>query len=236
VNKADQAIVFGPVPPVTYGDPDFIITAASDSSLEVAFTSGNPAVAAITGGLVHIINAGTAIITASQPGDQNYNPATEVTRVLIVNKADQVITFPALAPVVYGTAAFNAGASSSSGLPITYRCEDNSVAEVTDGTINIKGAGNTGIIAGQPGNNNFNPAEEKQIILTVTKAPLTITAEDKTKTYLSANPPLNFNYSGFAYGENISVLDDPPEISTDAALESPAGEYMIRVSGGADDC
>ena len=236
VNKADQAITFGPVAPVTYGDADFIITAASDSSLEVVFTSGNPAVAVITGDLVHILNAGTTVITASQPGDQNFNPATDVTQVLIVNKADQVITFAAIAPVVYGTAPINAGASSSSGLPITYRSEDISVVEVTNGYIHIKGTGNTGIYAGQPGNSNFNPAEEKQIGMTVTKAPLTITAEDKTKCYLSANPVLSFNYSGFAYDENISVLDDPPEISTDAALESPTGEYVIRVSGGADDC
>jgi len=236
VNKAVQTITFGALVPRTYGDPDFDASATASSSLNVTFTSDNTEVAVITGGLIHIVNAGTALITASQSGDQNFNPAPDVTQTLIINKADQVITFPAIAPVVYGVASFSAGASPTSGLTITYSSDNTSVAEVTNGNIYIKGAGNSNIIASQTGDNNFNPAEDIMINITVTKAQLTITADNKSKPFLSANPLLTYTCSGFVYGENASVLDVFPLVSTNAATDSPAGDYMITVTGGNDNC
>jgi len=236
VNKAVQTITFGAIVPRTYGDPDFDASATASSSLNVTFTSDNTEVAVITGGLIHIVNAGTALITASQSGDQNFNPAPDVTQTLIINKADQVITFPAIAPVVYGVASFSAGASSTSGLTITYSSDNTSVAEVTNGNIYIKGAGNSNIIASQTGDNNFNPAEDIMVNITVTKAQLTITADNKSKPFLSANPLLTYTCSGFVYGENASVLDVLPLVSTNAATDSPAGDYMITVTGGNDNC
>jgi hypothetical protein len=222
--------------PARYGDPDFIITAVASSSLGVTYSSGNSGVAVITESTLHISGAGTASITASQSGNQNFNPAPDVTRTLIVNKADQVISFPAIDPVVYGVAAFDAGASSSSGLPIIYGSDDASIAEVTDGKIHIRSAGVTNIIAGQPGNNNFNPALERLTTLRVEKAVLTVTAADKTKIYLSPDPLFTYNCSGFVYGEDASVIDISPVTNTDAVMESPAGDYVITVSGGADNC
>ena len=236
VNKADQTITFGAIVPRTYGDPDFIVPATSSSSLNITFTSDNSNVALITGSLIHIVNAGTAIITASQPGDQNYNPAPDVSQTLTIDKAGQVITFPAIAPIVYGVASFNAGASSTSGLTITYSSDNTSVAEVISGKIHIRSAGSSNIIASQAGNNNFSPAEDKMVIITVTKAHLTITADNKSKPYLSANPALTFTCSGFVYGETVAVLDTPPLAGTVAVADSPAGDYVITISGGNDNC
>jgi gliding motility-associated-like protein len=236
VNKADQTITFGALVPRTYGDPDFNVPATASSSLNITFTTGNTNVATITGGLIHIVNAGNAIITASQPGNQNYNPAPDVTQELTINKASQVITLPAIAPVVYGVASFNAGASSTSGLTVTYSSDNTSVAEIINGKINIRGAGSSNIIASQSGNNNFSPAENKMANITVTKAHLTITADNKSKPFLEANPALTFTCSGFVYGETVAVLDTPPLAGTDAASDSPAGDYVITVSGGNDNC
>jgi len=236
INKADQTITFGVLEPRTYGDPDFNVHASASSSLNITFTSENTNVAVITGGLIQIVNAGTALIKASQPGDQNYNPAPDVTQTLTINKATQVITFPAIAPVVYGVARFNAGASSTSGLTVNYSSDNTSVAEIINGRINIRSAGSSNITASQAGNINFSPAEDKMVNLTVTKAPLTITADNKSKPYLSANPPLTFTSSGFVYGETVTVLDTPPLASTAASADSPAGDYVITISGGDDNC
>jgi len=236
VNKADQTITFGELAPATYGEPDFIVPATSSSILNITFTSDNPDVASITGGLIHIVNAGTAMITASQPGDQNYNPAPDVTQILTITKASQVIIFPPIAPVVYGVASFNAGASSNSGLIITYSSDNPLVAEVVNGKINIRSAGSSNIIASQAGNINFSPAEDKMVNITVTKAHLTIAADNKSKPYLSATPALTFTCSGFVYGETIAVLDTPPLAVTTAAEDSPAGDYEITISGGIDNC
>jgi gliding motility-associated-like protein len=186
--------------------------------------------------LIGITGAGTAIITASQPGDQNYNPASGITQILTVIKADQVITFPPIAPVIYGVSEFNGGASSSSGLAITYSSENSLVAEVINDYIYIRGVGNTNIIASQSGDNNFNPAEDKMVSLIVIKAHLTITADNKSRSFLSANPPLTYTCSGFVYNENAVVLNVPPTLSTDAGQDSPVGDYVITVTGGNDDC
>ena len=236
VNKTDQTITFGELVPEIYGDPDFNVPATASSSLDVTFTSDNTNVAVITGGLIHIVNAGSAIITASQPGDQNYNPAPDVSRTLTVNKADQIITFPPIAPVVYGVASFNAGASSTSGLTVSYSSDNSSVAEVINGKIHVRSAGSTNIIASQEGDNNFIPAEDKIVSITVSKANLIVTANNRSKPYLSAIPELTFTCSGFVYGENAAVLDIPPSTATDAKADSPAGEYVITISGGNDNC
>ncbi len=57
--------------------------------------SDNTTVATVTGNIVHITGAGTAVITASQAGNTNYNAAPDVPQTLTVNKANQTITFGA---------------------------------------------------------------------------------------------------------------------------------------------
>jgi gliding motility-associated-like protein len=236
VNKADQTITFDALASRTFGDPDFNVPASASSYLNITFTSENTSVAIVTGGQIHIVNAGTAIIKASQPGNQNFNPAPDVTQTLTVNKAAQIITFPPIAPVVYGVASFNTGASSTSGLTISYSSDNVSVAEIINGKINIRSAGSSNITASQGGDNNFNPAENKIVNITVTRAHLTITADNNSKPYLSANPVLTFTSSGFVYGETVNVLDSPPLANTQALTDSPAGDYVITISGGVDNC
>ena len=70
--------------------------------------------------------------------------------------------------------------------------------------------------------NNFN----------ITKAALTITAEDKSKLYGAAMPALTFSYSGLVNGDLAPTT--LPAISTTAVLSSPAGTYPISVSTAAD--
>jgi gliding motility-associated-like protein len=236
VAKAEQYISFSPLGTHTFGDPDLNPAATASSGLSVVYNSNNPNVAVISGNAIRVVGVGSADITASQPGDHNYNPAPDVTQTLIINKADQVITFPAITPVVYGVASFSAGASSTSGLTVTYSSANTTVAEVIDGKIYIRSVGNSNIIASQAGNNNFNPAEDIMVNITVNKAQLTITSDNKSKPYLSANPALTYTCSGFVYGENTAVLDVLPSVSTNAVADSPAGDYVITVSGGNDNC
>jgi gliding motility-associated-like protein len=71
-------------------------------------------------------------------------------------------------------------------------------------------------------------------IMIVNKAILTAKADDKTKVYGSDNPPLTISYTGFIKGENTSVLDALPVVSTTALSTSNAGSYSIVLSGGSD--
>jgi len=66
---------------------------------------------------------------------------------------------------------------------------------------------------------------------TIAAAPLTITADNKSKITDTPNPTLTVNYTGFVNNEGSSVLTTQPVISTTAVLESPPGQYPITVTG-----
>jgi hypothetical protein len=61
---------------------------------------------------------------------------------------------------------------------------------------------------------------------------LAVKADDKTRAYGATNPPLTFTYSGFAQGEDPSVLGGGPALSTVADTNSTVGTYPIVVSQG----
>ena len=71
--------------------------------------------------------------------------------------------------------------------------------------------------------------------LTITKAMLTATADNKSRAYGSTNPTLTISYSGFANGDDSSDLDTAPTATTTAAITDPVATYSITVSGGSDD-
>ncbi len=236
VRRAPQTITFVPIHDAVYGDDPVTPEVSSDSGLEITLVSSNTSVASVVAGNIVINGAGTVQLTASQAGNQNYEPAEDVTVNFTVNKADQVIIFGTLGSVTYGAPAINPGASASSALTVSYASSDNSVAEVVDGLIYITGVGDATITATQEGNSNFNPAPEVNSIITVTKASLTFTADDLTRDYLHANPELTYTVTGFVYDDDIDDIDEVPEITTDAVANSEVGTYDISISGGSDDC
>ena len=67
--------------------------------------------------------------------------------------------------------------------------------------------------------------------LTITKAPLTITAKSYTRKQGEENPTFEVTYSGFKNNETSSVLTRKPTITCSATTSSPAGTYAITVSG-----
>ena len=85
VAKGDQTITFGALPTLYTGDPDYNPGATASSGLTVTYSSDNPSVATIVGGLIHIVGVGTTEITASQAGNTNYNPAPDVPQTLTVD-------------------------------------------------------------------------------------------------------------------------------------------------------
>jgi gliding motility-associated-like protein len=92
VTKANQTIIFNSLPDKTYGDANFNVIAVAGSALPVSFSSDNTAVATISGGIINIVGAGTAVIKASQAGNENYNPAPDISQTLTVKKVNLTFT------------------------------------------------------------------------------------------------------------------------------------------------
>jgi hypothetical protein len=68
--------------------------------------------------------------------------------------------------------------------------------------------------------------------LTVTPAPLTIIANNATRSYGAPNPPLNsVTASGFVNGDSLSSLGGILSCAATATQVSPAGAYAITCSG-----
>ncbi len=79
-----QSITFAALPNKFTTDTPFALTATASSGLPVSYASSNPLVATVSGSTLTIVGAGTTVITASQAGDSNYGPATDVVQSQLV--------------------------------------------------------------------------------------------------------------------------------------------------------
>src|SRR5439155_1354616 len=65
--------------------------------------------------------------------------------------------------------------------------------------------------------------------LTITKATLTVTADNKTRQYSDPNPTFTASYSGFKNGETLATsgVTGSPSLTTTATATSAPGPYTI---------
>ncbi|RFZ83001.1 T9SS C-terminal target domain-containing protein [Mucilaginibacter terrenus] len=225
-----QTITFDKLPAKTYGDTDFPPGAIStDTLIKIRYTSSNPAVATILkDSVIHIVGAGTTTITASQPGNINYLPATPVSQDLVVNKAPLTVK----AVDVIRTDGFD-----NPELPVSYTgfVNNETVAILTKQATTQTTAVKTSAVADYPiqvsgaeaANYSFEYVPGK---LTVFPIP-TITAQGSTSivkggfVLLKASP----NKGGYTYQWTFNGIPIPGATdSTYAAKET--GGYNVSLS------
>ncbi|MBI1767754.1 MAG: lamin tail domain-containing protein [Bacteroidetes bacterium] len=158
ISKADQSIIFSALKSKIFGDAAFSLSGVASSGLTVAYVSSDPTIASISNeNKVTILKTGSVSITASQPGNTNYNAATDIVQSFIIIKANQAITFNAPASKTLGGAPFNVSATSTSGLTVSFASTSDKI--VIDGTqVTLVKAGRASITASQIGDTNYNPA------------------------------------------------------------------------------
>jgi hypothetical protein len=236
--KADQTISgFGALPAKTYGDATFTIGAGVSATSDpdaggVTFTSLNTSVAVVNGTTVTIVGAGTAVIVASQAGNQDWNPAPDVEQTLTVNPAALKITahdasrsYGAADPAfTVGYAGFVNGDGPAQLL---------NLPTVTTTATSASHVGTYALTAGGASAANYTITFVSGT-LTVTPATLTVTADDKSRLYALPNPPLTASYSGFVNGEVLATsgVSGSPALTTAATAASPAGTYAIVSAAG----
>jgi hypothetical protein len=135
---------------------------------------------------VHITGAGSCTVTASQAGNANYNPAPDVGRTFAIAKADQTITFPAIAGKTYLDPDFAPGASASSSLAVNYSTGATDQCTMVAGKVHITGAGSCTVTASQGGDANYNAAPDVPRTFAIAKANQTITFAALTDKSLGA--------------------------------------------------
>lgn len=225
--EADQSIDFDALGDMTYGDPDFDLVADASSNLAVAFSvSGN---CSLTGVTLHIEGVGTCTVTATQAGNGNYNPATDVERTFNIGKATPVCTVTEYTEEYSGT---------------PYTAEGSCVGVGNEPLTGLDLASTTHTDAGVyddtwtfTGNANYTDASGP-VTNTITKKELMMTAENADAVYSDPLPALSVAYTGFVDGENATELDETGLVcTTDASIDidgdvlSPAGEYATECDG-----
>lgn len=159
---------------------------------------------------VAISKAGTAIITATQSGTDDY-ATTEETLSFEILKYDQAIVFDDLETKTYGDAPFELNATASSGLDVTYSSSNEGVATVSENTVTIVGGGTTIITASQAGNDNYNAAADVNQALSIGGASQAITFDElEARTY--GDDPFDLTATATS-GLNVSYTSSDPGVA-----------------------
>ena len=74
LEKEEQTLSLTSLPAMTYGDAAYTLPATTAENLTLTWTSSNTAVATVSGNVLTIKGAGTATVTASQAGNDQYLP------------------------------------------------------------------------------------------------------------------------------------------------------------------
>jgi|GEM_PF-1864945 len=222
-----------------FGDPNPALTAsyiglANGETYATSGITGTPAMSTDASlnspvGLYDItITSGTL---ASANYDFNFESGKlNVTRAIItVTAENKVKVYGQSNPeLTFTYSGFRQGESLSNsdltGLPVISTVANSTSAS---GTYDII------VAAGTLASSNYE-FEFKNGTLTIQKATLKITADDKSRSYGEQNPQWTVTYSGFVNGETLATsgISGSPELSTPATVSSPAGVYPVAVSEG----
>jgi sugar lactone lactonase YvrE len=167
-----QVIVFGPLPDQAFNLGTTTVSAIASSGLAVTYSSSTLPVCTVdpSSGTVTFVQTGVCTIVASQPGNDEYNPATSVPQSFNITVGSQAVTFSSAvpgSPVYTGSnnQTYVVAASASSGLPVVLLVDGSSTSGcVISGSAVSYGAG-TGtciIDADQAGDADYNPAQAQQ--------------------------------------------------------------------------
>jgi filamentous hemagglutinin family protein len=224
INKKD-ATVSGVATTKTYSG----IAQNQDAATTSGFINGD---AVTVSGEASGINAGTytSALTVSGVDSSNYN--TTVTNAgLTIDKAHLTVTADNQSRL-YGTAnpAFT---ETISGF---VNGEDVSVVTGTlvgsSSATTSTGVGTATITASAAGLSaaNYDFTTLTDGTLTIDKAHLTVTADNKSRTYGAANPAFTETISGFVNGEDVSVVTGTPIGSSTATNSTGVGTAIITAS------
>jgi hypothetical protein len=193
-----------------------------------ALGAGDPALAGSTDqrGAVRQLPVSIGAFEVNVPGPAS---ATTVSGSATTSMYGQSVTFTATvtsggSPVTAGSVAFVDGAATLAVLPVN---ASGQAAYTTTG-LGVAGSPHTiravyfGLV--YQGSSGTAP-------LTVTPAPLTVTADNQTRPYGSANPTLTASYSGLVNRDGPAVVSGLT-LSTTATIGSGVGSYVITASGG----
>jgi len=242
INAVYQATVVEPGILLLAAQPDSLIlrgavtegnVIATLGNLSASFDGGSHAASATTnpGGLnVDFTYDGSATAptdagsydVVGTVSDPNYQGSASGT--LIISKATPLLSWDAPASITYGTTLSSTQLAATASVPGAF-AYDPAVGNILEAGVHSLGVTFT---PNDPQNYTAVIANKN---LAVGKAPLFITAGDQSKKQGATNPDLTMSYAGFVNGDAAGDIV-VPIIAASATVDSVAGEYPIRLTGG----
>jgi YVTN family beta-propeller protein len=219
---------------VTWANPASITYGTALSGTQLNATANTPGTFVydpLAGRALNAGNGQTLSVTFTPNDTANFSPAT-ATVTIDVSKAPLTVTaqnkskvYAAALPALTATYSgfVNGDTAASLDTPVNLATTATAASNVGTYPITASGAADA--------NYTITPVNGT---LSVTRANLTIRADDKNRLYGQPNPPLSATYTGFVNGDTAASLDSPVVLSTTANQTSPAGAYPIVASGAAD--
>jgi sugar lactone lactonase YvrE len=234
-------------------DPsDYSLTAAA--SMDCTVSAGHPTALAIGGvcaltasytPTTYVPTTDTVTVSGAQNAALSTPNLVQLTLTGPATAPASSITISSFSPVspVYGQSV--TVYATVTGIPLP---PVGNVVFTLDGTTTYSGTVNSGVAsaslpnlsaglhsvtAAYTSSNGYAPSTTSSAArITVTPAPLTVTANNTSRAVGAANPAFTASYSGFVNGETTAVLSGAPSLTTTATTSSPAGLYPITAAVG----
>ncbi len=222
--KTPQTLSFtSQISKLEFGSADIQLAATSDQAAakneyKYAVTTGDAVTVSETG-LLKIAKAGTATITVSSEGDDNYAKASAVQTIEVTKKLVKVVNNPKVAitksydgllsitlpdnalQVVDLNGKVIAGVTLAESLTAKFENKN-----ASDAAQNIVLSG-LALTDGDNGKSNYE-LTGYQVSGTITKAPLTLTIENAKRKYNELRASYDLKFEGFKNGEDINTTQD----------------------------
>lgn len=186
------------------------------------------------------INAGTHTATAMALSNPNYTLPTEKTQSFTINKKNVTVSggITASNKVYDGTVSANV---NTEGSTLVGLIGEDALTVTAMGTFDNANVGESktvtisGLTLGGTSVANYQLAEsghQASTTANITKKTLTVTADNASRAYGTANPAFSVSYDGFVNEESATSLTTQPTATCTATATSIVGTYPITLGGG----
>ncbi|MGA8529016.1 MAG: immunoglobulin domain-containing protein [Acidobacteriaceae bacterium] len=236
VSPATPTLTFAPIPPETYGNAPFQVSATSASGGVVTYSvlSGP---ATIVGNTVTLTGVGTpagtpVVLEASQAATANYTAAT-ARATFTVSPEVPTLTFAAIPAETYGNPPFQVSATSASSGAVTYSVLSGP-ATIVGNTVTLTGVGTpagTPVVlqASQAASGNYTAATATTSFTVAGEVPTLTFAMIPAETY--GNPPFQVSATSASGGAvTYSVLSGPATVVGNTVTLTGPGTVVLQAS------
>jgi hypothetical protein len=223
ITASNGSSTYGSAPPTITASYSGFVNGDTPSSLTTQPTCGTTATAASPAGAYPSTCAGAVdpnYAISYVPGTVTVSPAP-----LTISASSSSMTYGSTAPVITPSYSGFVNGDAAASLTTAPTCTTTATSS------SVPGSYATTCSGAIDGNYTISYVSGA---VTVTPAPLTITASSASTNYGSNPPVITPSYSGFVNGDTVASLTTQPTCTSGTTAASPAGTYPSTCSGAVD--